>query len=426
MENICEANNEFDFKQLILLKPQAMTGGHFFIRYLKNDSPLYIQPPKCILKQGLIKAGKRIYCDLMFTNNNDSFIQWVENLESSSQQGIFENRSKWFETELEMHDIENSFASSLKIFKSGKYYIMRVNVPCILGKCDLKVYDEDETEILSENIMDNTNAMAILEFKGIKCSARSFHVDIELKQLMVLNPTILFDKCILKSKKNSDDLDSCINNVCDLGNKEENNNLDAEAYLVNEVPKKVQPNIKDGGPQLTNQRLECSPNECSEINSDMLNLGNTDLVIAPYPIPLFCSPNKGSLVQSSITDKEEDNNGYSEINNDFLTLGNTEGSLVQLSIAEKEEGANILQECEFNLEEIATDNVVQIKDRNEVYYEMYKDAKKKARFARNLALSAYLEAKRIKNTYLLTDLKDEDESDIDEDSNYESKLNDIL
>jgi hypothetical protein len=50
-----------------------------------------------------------------------------------------------------------------------------------------------------------------------------------------------------------------------------------------------------------------------------------------------------------------------------------------------------------------------------MYYEMYTDARRKAKIARDLALSAYLEARRIKNTYMLEDILDSsDESDMDE------------
>jgi hypothetical protein len=57
-----------------------------------------------------------------------------------------------------------------------------------------------------------------------------------------------------------------------------------------------------------------------------------------------------------------------------------------------------------------------IKKRDNIYYEMYREAKKKAKAARDLALSAYLEAKRIKNTYLLEDMEDDDD---DEEDDYE-------
>jgi hypothetical protein len=46
---------------------------------------------------------------------------------------------------------------------------------------------------------------------------------------------------------------------------------------------------------------------------------------------------------------------------------------------------------------------------------MYREARRKAKVAKDLALSAYLEAKEIKNKYMLDDLSDSDGSDIDSD-----------
>jgi hypothetical protein len=45
---------------------------------------------------------------------------------------------------------------------------------------------------------------------------------------------------------------------------------------------------------------------------------------------------------------------------------------------------------------------------------MYKEARQKAKDARDLALSSFLEAKRIKNTYMLDDI--DSDSDLDEES----------
>ena len=58
------------------------------------------------------------------------------------------------------------------------------------------------------------------------------------------------------------------------------------------------------------------------------------------------------------------------------------------------------------------EDTVFLKERNDVYYNMYREALQKAKTAKNLALTNYLEAKRIKNTYMLTDLSDD--SDIDD------------
>jgi hypothetical protein len=54
---------------------------------------------------------------------------------------------------------------------------------------------------------------------------------------------------------------------------------------------------------------------------------------------------------------------------------------------------------------------------------MYKDAKKKAKMARDIALTSYLEAKRIKNTYLLEqEMNSDDEEDDDIDSLFQFDL----
>ena len=369
MEEIYDPNNKFEFDKLILIKPIMTSGGNFFIRILKNDSPLYIQPPKCILKQGIIKAGRKLYCDLIFTNEDDSFICWVENLENICQMNIFNNREKWFETELEMHDIENSFTSTLKIFKSGKNYILRVNVPNVLGKCTLKIYDEDEREIDSENINENTNVMSILEFKGIKCSARSFQIDIEMKQLMILKPKKLFDKCILKTNKSNDkDVDKDIKNDSLVSNTYVNSdsNSDVNNILMEEIIDTENATIDDS----------MCDNKTNNDNSENEFLQN-----------------------NNYSDKDEKKND-NEIKNDANIFIDTNYS-----------NKDSLEEININLDldEIDKEDIVQLKKRNDVYYEMYNDAMNKAKTARDLALSNYLEAKRIKNTYLLIDDNDDDD-----------------
>ena len=88
-----------------------------------------------------------------------------------------------------------------------------------------------------------------------------------------------------------------------------------------------------------------------------------------------------------------------------------------------------LEEIEFHLEELTDKEPITIKKRDNIYYEMYKEARRKAKIARDLALSAYLEAKRIKNTYMLDDLNDEEdeyydseeEDDDDDDSDEEDE-----
>jgi hypothetical protein len=57
---------------------------------------------------------------------------------------------------------------------------------------------------------------------------------------------------------------------------------------------------------------------------------------------------------------------------------------------------------------MATTEPITIRNRNDVYYDMYRDAIKQATVARKLAISSYMEAKRIKNTYMLDEILEED------------------
>lgn len=378
MTEILHPTSSFDFTKINMISPACIPGGNYFIKFRKNDEPIYIQTPTCKVKQGFIKSGKKMFCDLMFTHENEEFIYWMENLENHSQKMIFENKTKWFETDLDEHDIENFFTSPLKIFKSGKYYSCRINVPTIMGNCNLKIYDEKEINVDIEKIQENTNVIAILEIQGIKCSARNFQIEMEVKQMMMLEPKNLFEKCILKKSSNYE-------------SEPIQKNSSLEYNL--EVPenKKVESTIEyHTQPHVDLQQEESYHRESPDTDLQQ----HTEL------------QTESLQEQSQLESLQEDTIKSSEMNM------NNDESVVQLSI--NEDDPTIL-EIDFDLEKLSEKDTFNIRERNDIYYKLYKDAKQKAKQARDLALSSYLEAKRIKNTYLLDNV-DDSESDLDEES----------
>jgi hypothetical protein len=345
MNHIYETNDSFVFDKLVLSKPTCQ-GGNFFIRYSIDDSPLYIRSPKATIKQNLIKNSKKSHCDLLFSQENEKFIQWMENLENYTQKIIHKNRAQWFESELELEDIENSFTSPIKSYKSGKFYIVRTNITPRLGKMNLKIYDENEKDVTLEEISENVSVMTILEVQSIKCSARSFQIEIELKQMMVLNSLDLFETCILKPSANSN---------------------------INKLPADH------------SEHLGISNKEplLDETNNE------TDHVIV-------CESHVEPITNESISIESKSDEADSK------------ESLLETA-------SNELCEVDFDLDKMSENDIVTIKQRDDVYYEMYREARIKAKLAKDLALSSYLEARRIKNKYMLDDISDSDDSDIDYD-----------
>jgi hypothetical protein len=374
MDNIITDDGfvNFDFKKLTLTKPTQISGGNYFIRFLTNNAPLYIQPPKCSTKQGIIKAGKRYYSDLMFTNENEMFINWMEKLETYCQQYIFDNRAKWFDSEMELHDIENYFTSPLKLYKSGKYYIVRINISTVLGKPILKIYDENESEINLETINDKMNIMTILEIQGIKCSSRSFQIEIEMKQMMVLKPQDLFEKCLFKTSGNKHG----ISHETSLHNNA--NDIKSEMNESNEIQETIKPNLEN---------LEIP----EQLKNEII-LNNVDDVV-------------------NIDDDKHVNSVETPLETQLE---------ISIKIPEPIKNTDGMEEVEFHLEELPETDTLQLKERNDVYYELYREAKRKAKIARDFAISAYLEAKEIKNTYMLDEIDDE-ESDEEDDFNFEEE-----
>ena len=360
MEGIYEPTDTFQFEKIELLTPTQHAGGNYFIKLKIQNNPLYIQPPKCKTKSGIAKARKKHYTDLMFTNENEKFIRWMENLENYCQKHIFENRTKWFETDLDDHDIEDYFVSPLKVYKSGKYYIVRANIPNVLGKSTLKIYDEDENEIDYENVKENMDIMTIVEIQGIKCSARSFQIEIEVKQMLLLKPSNIFEKCILKVNTNRAD------------------NVALANQVIAPLPEDIDaPVTFDTFPEI----LLPEPQHDAE---DIIEPENNE--------------------QPDFDESGESQNIIEEPRDNDL------GERADLG---ENKDPNEICEVQLNLEEMDSTDSIQLKERNDVYYKMYREAKRKARLARDLALSSYLEAKRIKNTYMLEEMNDS-ESDLDD------------
>lgn len=394
MEGIYTATDEFPFSKLVLLKPTAVTGGNYFIKFRINELPLYIQTPKCNTKQGILKAGKKYFSDLMFTNEHESFIQWIEKLENYSQKYIYDHRELWFDTELDLHDIENSFSSCFKLYKSGKYYIVRTHVPTQMSKCSLKIYNDNEELVDPEEITDKNDIITILEIQGIKCSARSFQIEIEIKQMLVLPDNNLFEKCILvkgRNKLESKDTTEYLGkpqttivvNTSDISN-------------TNNDYTHISDPLREAVGYLGNSGLTLVERSSKEFHNEQSINHNTELnTIEPIE-------KDSPIIESSEVTVER-------------TLQNEDLSHIINSNMQEE---NELKEVELSLDEISGDEHIKIKNRNDIYYKMYQDAKKKAKLAKDLALSAYLEAKHIKNTYMLEDLDDSD-SDLDEDTFYE-------
>ena len=119
---------------------------------------------------------------------------------------------------------------------------------------------------------------------------------------------------------------------------------------------------------------------------------------------------KPTITNSTLTITEDDN-----IKLDFEDLNKVEEPVTN---------NNELKEVDLSKDLETSLETITLKKPNQVYYEIYKAAREKAKEAKKVATMAYLEAKNIKKTYMLDDIDDSDDSDLSDDEEDDDDLED--
>jgi hypothetical protein len=423
--NIIEPDNSFDFDKLSLGTLTNVVGGSYFSRLYFNNKPIYIQPPKSLTKQGVIKSGKKQYCDLMFTNQDELFINWIENLETSCQKLLYNKNTEWFsaENKIELHDIESSFTSPVKIFKSGRFYLVRANI-----KPNIKIYNNDRI-IPCEDITADTCMVSVVEVQGIKFTSKTFQIELEIKQCLVVSVDPFLDNCLIKtslvkpsplvnvsapaqkeaafvSAKEEPDVINVIED--NAVNESAVNEEDDEILKMLETSDDTQamPSVALPSVALPSVALN---------NLEIMGSKKEEGMVPPLEgkIPLHKETKKNTLINSQTTITPASLTSISNIKI---------GDDIDMSLPVVDIEFQDLTEVDF-----AADNsleTITLKKPNQVYYELYNEARKKAKECKKEAILAYLNAKNIKKTYMLED--SESDSDGSDGSDYsESDLEEL-
>ena len=113
-----------------------------------------------------------------------------------------------------------------------------------------------------------------------------------------------------------------------------------------------------------------------------------------------------------------------EVDNDDDQV-NSMGSRMVEEEGQEQDGLALMDvssSIEANISEGGGGATKSLKDPQEIYYEIYKIAKQKAREHKVKSITHYLEAKNIKNQYLLDDLEESDPEDDINDYYYDSDV----
>jgi len=376
--DVYHPNDTFQFDQLLLTHPNSIAGGSYMTRYsyFNSKQPLYIQTTKTRSKQGIVISGKKAFIDLLLTasDTDAEFVEWIANLEKRSVDLLYEKRHLWFTQELDRTDIENSFTSPIRAYKTGNF-LVRVNLEpnrnfTHIQPFSCKVFDEHKKAVPVEYIKDEHTVISIIEFQGIKFTSRNFQMELLLRQVLVIPDIPLFETCIISEPAAAA--------------------ATAAAPKLDQVKQKIEEPIEENEEKALDSTRFDNVSEFDPEASNSNYLGST------YT--------ETSVISEEPPREEIKHFGVTEVEIDFDHIPDS----IDTNEPTFAEPKNESVEKESTL--VAS---IKLKKHKDVLYEMYKVAKKKAQEAKKVAIRTYLEAKEIKAAYLLdnSDLSDSDDDD---------------
>jgi len=366
---IFEASSTFDFESISLANPQPVQGGSFFTRATTNtDKPLYVQLPKCYTKNGIITTKRGKYSDLLYEKHNqETLVSWALSLEKTCHGKIYDKRTTWFHNELSLDDIETMMSPIFRLYKSGTKLLIRSYVDVRQHNNTDKCLAYDENEVLTslDTINEETPIIPLVLIEGIKFSSKSFEIVIKLIQLMILNKDDDTSQiCLIKHKK-----EQPITKVTIVTGDKDNDNISENSESTTD-------SIKS-----------------SEKNKPSNTESNIKIVTTETP------DSENENIKMKVEDKTLENVNTLEHIAEVVDFNNKTDNIEEVNI---------------NVDD--TTETLNLKRPNEVYYEIYRAARTKAKHMRKIAMEAYLEAKDIKAKYVL----DIDDSD-DENNSFENE-----
>lgn len=357
MNNIFQIDKDFNFSLINLANPSIINNSNHICKITHGDT------------------GKNLYIQLPKCTTKNGIIKsnnriYCDLLYKSSDKEIIE-----FFEKLEATIVENIFKNRDTWFYEGNNMsredISELFIPILRsyrsGKCfivrqnikndKLLIYNEDQKKIALDDLEDNVEIVPLINISCVKFSSKSINIESNLVQIMVIMPSDEFENQILINLSN---------------------------------PTSKVDNHREIQSHNSSDKIE----NTHEITDKNIVIENEDIL-----------DNSINKLTDNTRDKECNNAIKVQENSDINNMNIENSSFNNVS----------LDSLEIN-----SLDTIKLKDKNEVYLELYHEAVKKAKEIRKNAIAAFLQAKSIKTQYNLYDYIDSSSESYNNNSDSES------
>ena len=400
---------EFDFTKVALQDPTAGGGrgaGYFSKAVFDDSRALLFQTPPSFSKAGIISTSRSNHIDIII-DNDSKLAAWLGDLEAHMLEEITQNAGKWFTSPMTSDEINYLLVPTSKMYKKQTY--MRATLPVARyagqGK-GVFVFDESENPVPQTDILDSTRFIGVIEVAGMRFTTTAMRLELVLKQVMVLGDTATAPVCLVRradtdTRTIAEDVavlsaDDESGSVQALAEQESSANASAktDAYLsehvdvpstINEKPAQPPPNDDDTETPTAKLVVEDGSKRTADESGS-----NGEQQIATDDIQV-------------VENDAEDSNSTDYANRD----GGIVGSSVRKAPVTLEEVV---------IEPPATSKAsIDLKEKSDVYQDLYEELYARARDAKKYAIKLYLEAQELQTEHALDAIESSDnESELEE------------
>jgi hypothetical protein len=325
IDNILQYNKSYNKNKIVLDDPNRIEKGIYYSKLSYNKNPLYLRMNESISRSGIRENNDTKFIDLLFSETETEYIHFFKNIEDYIQELLVLKSCIWFPN-VSVDDIEYLFISSIKPFKN-KYITLR----CYLNTSEYTknhciIFDEHKIRSSESTIKPKIRIASIIHIKGIYYTNSSFSLDVEIKQIKVIENNDIFEDCLFNSDDNSDENNTDSNNIVEYDEKVASENITDDMTIENNKDIDID--------------IDTSENiDNSQLTNTILKLENTNDKLLINNIEDNTSENNNELTQNN-NELTQNNNELTQNNNE-LTQNNNELTQIEIDLDELISNKNI-------------------------------------------------------------------------------------
>lgn len=212
--------------------PTKVKGGSYMSIPTYQGKKIFIQTPRLLNTNGIIKTDNRSSIELDFDKSHWNFYEFITDIDDFNIIQIQKNSESWFNKEFPLDIVEEFYKSPVKVGRGKRPPSLKLRVPMSRGQLSCSIYDKANQLIRYSDIPSKSKILSILCFSGLRFLKQQVICEwqpIQLKVFFTNNnprPNYIINDSLL-----SDDEDNSSQKV--IENNEEQLSLDNAIKVEN-------------------------------------------------------------------------------------------------------------------------------------------------------------------------------------------------